>query len=290
MTALYLMRKAGYPTGLRKKFTLQKRNTRHPRAHGAVLVARGLRAPGGRRRRLRSELLGAASLRLQRQRRGARRAERKAPVAELHDAWRPRRPRRVCLGDRRDRRKRGIAYIGTGQGYSRPVGELTDALLALRLRTARWHGTASSRPTTCGAVFGGELDGKDWDIGASPNLFRIGRRDVVDVGDKGGRYATLDRKAGATVSRRKLCAGTHLGGIMTTAAVARGSGTFRALDARSGRVPWKARPGAPMGGGATVAGGAVLMGYGVQFGLNDRMMNPPPGSRGGIVAYTVRRR
>jgi polyvinyl alcohol dehydrogenase (cytochrome) len=69
----------------------------------------------------------------------------------------------------------------------------------------------------------GELAGKDWDLGASPNLFRIRERDVVGVGDKGGRYATLDRKTGATVWRRRLCAGSHLGGIMTTAAISRGS-------------------------------------------------------------------
>jgi polyvinyl alcohol dehydrogenase (cytochrome) len=264
--------------------------------------------------------------------------------------------------------RRGIAYVGTGQGYARPVGELTDALLALRLEDGSlvWHRQFTRDDVW--NVFGGGFAGKDHDIGASPNLFRIGRRDIVGVGDKGGRYATLDRKTGATVWRRRLCAGSHLGGIMTTAAVARGSiwvacnrpsaaalgvgptkeptgptapyfdsplhkppshshifrlsansgrtvwrrrvpavtfgalteaagavfvpntdGTFRALDARSGRVLWKVHPGAPIGGGATVAGGAVLIGYGVQFGLNERMMNPPPGSRGGIVAYAPRR-
>ena len=68
------------------------------------------------------------------------------------------------------------------------------------------------------------------------------------------------------------------------------TGTFRALDARSGRTLWKTHPGAPIGGGATVAGGAALIGYGVQFGGAERAVAPPPGSRGGIVAYTVRRR
>ena len=260
--------------------------------------------------------------------------------------------------------RRGIAYIGTGQAYSRPVGRLTDALLALRLRdgSLAWH-----RQFTRNDVWNafGALGGKDYDIGASPNLFRIGRRDVVGVGDKGGRYATLDRNTGATIWRRELCAGSHLGGIMTTAAVTRGSiwvtcnklsaaaldvghkdpkapyfdwplhqppsytaifrlsarsgrtvwrrrvpgatfgalteaggavfvpntdGTFRVLDARSGRVQWTSHPGAPIGGGATVAGGTVLIGYGVQYGGAERAVSPPPGSRGGIVAYTVRGR
>jgi polyvinyl alcohol dehydrogenase (cytochrome) len=265
--------------------------------------------------------------------------------------------------------KRGIAYIGTGQGYTRPVGPLTDALLALRLEDGSlvWHRQFTRDDVW--NVFGGGFAGKDYDIGASPNLFRIGRRQVVGVGDKGGRYATLDRKTGATVWRRRLCAGSHLGGIMTTGAVAHGSiwvacnkpsaaalgraptteptgptapyfdlplhkppsytdifrlsaksgrtvwrrrvpavtfgalteaggavfipstnGSFRALDARRGRVLWKARPGAPIGGGATVAGGTALIGYGVQHGLYERQVNPPAGSRGGIVAYAVRRR
>jgi polyvinyl alcohol dehydrogenase (cytochrome) len=264
--------------------------------------------------------------------------------------------------------ERKLAYIGTGQAYAPPVSPLTDALLALRLKdgSLAWHRQFTRDDVW--NVFGGGLEGKDWDIGASPNLFRIGSRDVVGVGDKGGRYATLDRRTGATVWRRELCAGSHLGGIMTTAAVARGSiwvacnrpsaaalgraptteptgptapyfdlplhkppshsdifrlsaksgrtlwrrrvpavtfgalteaggavfvpstnGSFRALDASSGRVLWKVRPGAPIGGGATVAGATVLIGYGVQHGLYERTVNPPAGSRGGIVAYTVRR-
>jgi hypothetical protein len=63
----------------------------------------------------------------------------------------------------------------------------------------------------------------DYDIGASSNLFQIDGPAVVGVGDKGGRYAALDRDSGQTVWRRRLCPGSHLGGIMTTAAVARGS-------------------------------------------------------------------
>lgn len=266
-------------------------------------------------------------------------------------------------------RRRGIAYVGTGQGYSRPTGELTDALLALRLRDGAliWHRQFTRNDVW--NVYGGEVLGKDHDLGASPNLFRIRRRDVVGIGDKGGLYAVFNRATGATVWRRRLCEGSHLGGIMTTAAVTDSSiwvacnkpsaaglglgpspyptgptapyfdwplhkppsastifrlsartgrtawrrkvpgvtigalteaggaifvpntdGTFRAFHGRSGRLLWKTRPGAPIGGGATVAGGKLLIGYGVQFGLDERMRNPPPGSRGGIVAYSPRLR
>jgi polyvinyl alcohol dehydrogenase (cytochrome) len=188
---------------------------------------------------------------------------------------------------------RGLAYVGTGQAYSAPAGPLNDALLALRLSdgSLAWH-----RQFTADDVWNvfGDLAGKDYDLGASPNLFRIGRRDVVGVGDKAGRYAVLDRATGATVWRRELCAGSHLGGVMTTAAVARGSiwlacnhlsaaaldtahgdagrpyfdwpldrapttsETFR-LDAVTGRVRWHRRvPGAALGA-LTEAGGVILV-------------------------------
>jgi polyvinyl alcohol dehydrogenase (cytochrome) len=189
--------------------------------------------------------------------------------------------------------RRRIAYVGTGQAYSRPAGALTDALLALRLKdgSLAWH-RQFTRDDVWNAF--GDLAGKDYDIGASPNLFRIGRRDVVGVGDKGGRYATLDRDTGATVWRRRLCAGSHLGGIMTTAAVARGSiwvacnrlsaaaldvgrgdpkapyfdwpldrppsqtHIFR-LSAASGRTVWRRRVPAATFGALTEAGGALFV-------------------------------
>jgi polyvinyl alcohol dehydrogenase (cytochrome) len=110
-----------------------------------------------------------------------------------------------------DRRRR-VAYIGTGQAYTKPVGPLNDALLALRLRD--------------GAVLWKRVFTADdvWTLfGAAPNLFRIGERAVVGVGDKSGRYATLARESGRTIWRRRLCPGSHFGGVMTTAAVARRS-------------------------------------------------------------------
>jgi polyvinyl alcohol dehydrogenase (cytochrome) len=260
-------------------------------------------------------------------------------------------------------RRRGWAFVGTGQAYAQPAAPLTDSLLALRLRDGKvvWHRQFTANDVW--NVLGGGFFGKDYDLGASPNLFRIGHRDVVGVGDKGGRFAVLDRRSGATIWRRKLCSGSHFGGIMTTAAVARGSiwvtcntlsatflthpdfndlyfdfpesarpvshtdifrldaasgrthwrkrvpaitfgavteaggvvfvpntdGTFRAFDGRSGQLLWKSRPGAPLGGGATVAGDTVLIGYGVQFGLADRALHPPAKALGGIVAYTLRK-
>ena len=91
---------------------------------------------------------------------------------------------------------------------------------ALRLRDGRIAWKRQFTRDDVYTFFGGCCD---YDIGASPNLFQIGRRAVVGVGDKAGRYAVLDRETGRTVWRRRLCRGSHLGGVMTTAAVAHGS-------------------------------------------------------------------
>jgi polyvinyl alcohol dehydrogenase (cytochrome) len=117
-------------------------------------------------------------------------------------------------------RRRGLAFIGTGQAYTEPAGHRSDALLALRLGDGQIVWKRQFTRNDVYTFFGGCCD---YDIGASPNLFRAKHRAVVGVGDKAGRYAVLERATGRTIWRRRLCPGSHLGGVMTTAAVARGS-------------------------------------------------------------------
>ncbi len=173
---------------------------------------------------------------------------------------------------------RGLIYIGTGQAYEQPAGPRTDSLLALRIRDGhvRWQ-----RQFTSGDVFNffDQVTGRDYDIGASPNLFDIRDRRVVGVGDKGGRYAVFDASTGARVWRRRLCPGSHLGGIMTTAAVARESiwatcnrlhdkneladptnrTSIMRLDAATGRTLWVRTVPGGIVGAITEAGGAVFV-------------------------------
>ena len=172
----------------------------------------------------------------------------------------------------------GLVYIGTGQGYEPPAGPATDSLLALRLSDGA---TVWQRQYTNGDVFNffGQSKGRDYDIGASPNLFDIHGRRVVGVGDKGGRYATLDARTGKTVWRRVLCPGSHLGGVMTTAAVAHrfiwvtcnrlrdrdelaktvNHTSVMCLDADSGRTVWSRTVVGGTVGGITEAGGVVFV-------------------------------
>src|SRR5262249_3142045 len=126
-------------------------------------------------------------------------------------------------------------------------------------------------------IFRPPPQGPDADIGAAPNLFRIGDRDVVGVGDKAGVYAVLDRDTGETIWGRRFGSGGHLGGIMTTAAYDGPSlflaantwaneldfhdpgntSTTYALDAATGAIRWQRALPSAVFGAMTYANGIV---------------------------------
>ena len=177
---------------------------------------------------------------------------------------------------------RKLVFIGTGQAYEPPAGPRTDSLIAIRYDTGV---VAWVHQFTAGDVFtvAGGGTGPDADVGAAPNLFSIGSRDVVGVGQKNGFYHVLDRQTGETVWEVSLTRGSPLGGVMVTAAVHDGviyvnsnkwlvfgiftgtqspldtSSTF-ALDARDGTVLWERPMPAPMFGALTYANGVVYHG------------------------------
>ena len=178
---------------------------------------------------------------------------------------------------------RQLIFIGTGQTYEQPASPRGDSLIAIHSETGEvaWvHQFTKDDVFTIPA--GGP--GPDADVGASPNLFSIGDRDVVGVGDKGGVYHVLDRDSGDTVWEASLTRGSPLGGIMVTAAVSDGviyvnsnqwkafgfvrtgmhspldTSTTFALDARDGMVLWQTPMPAPMFGALSVANGVVYHG------------------------------
>jgi polyvinyl alcohol dehydrogenase (cytochrome) len=178
---------------------------------------------------------------------------------------------------------RKLVFIGTGQTYEQPASPRSDSLIAIHYETGE---VAWIHQFTAGDVFtiAGGGPGPDADVGASPNLFSIGNRDVVGVGQKNGFYHVLDRDTGDTVWEEQLTPGSPLGGIMVTAAVHDGviyvnsnkwrvfgfvttgvnspldtSATF-ALDAGDGTILWEKDMPAPMFGGMTWANGVVYQG------------------------------
>jgi polyvinyl alcohol dehydrogenase (cytochrome) len=178
---------------------------------------------------------------------------------------------------------RKLVFIGTGQTYEQPASPRGDSVIAIHYDTGEvaWvHQFTKNDVFTIPA--GGP--GPDADVGASPNLFSIGTRDVVGAGDKGGLYHVLDRDSGETVWEARVTRGSPLGGIMVTAAVSDGAiyvnsnkwvafgfvttgkhspldtSTTMALDARDGSVLWETPMPAPMFGAMTVANGVVYQG------------------------------
>lgn len=109
----------------------------------------------------------------------------------------------------------GTLYVGTGQNYTGSGGDF-DTLLALDARTGavRWKNqvtkadtwrTECTQPDPDGYC-PGLADGTalDYDIGATPNIFRVGDRTLVGVGQKSGVYHVFDARTGEVLWRRQL--------------------------------------------------------------------------------------
>ena len=155
-------------------------------------------------------------------------------------------------------RKRGLLFVGTGQSLTPPTAPLTDSILAIDYKTGKlkW-----SRQFTYPDVFSaGHPEGKDADVGASPNLWTSNGRDLVGAGDKGGTFHALDRDTGKVVWDTALTPGSAFGGEIGSAAFV--DGTLIAssnvgdpntnaptevtkvfgLDPATGKIKWTATP------------------------------------------------
>jgi polyvinyl alcohol dehydrogenase (cytochrome) len=171
--------------------------------------------------------------------------------------------------------ERDLVYFGTGQPYELPAGRYGNALVALEAETGRlsWVNQfhADDAFTGPGGCQGGRRQPRcDFDIGASPNLFRVGSRDVVGVGSKGGLYRTVDRDDGRTVWERQLGSGSWWGGVMAVAATddhaiyvvnndyEDGEAIF-ALDMENGESIWETPMPVPVWGAVTLANGVLFL-------------------------------
>jgi polyvinyl alcohol dehydrogenase (cytochrome) len=203
---------------------------------------------------------------------------------------------------------RKLVFIGTGQTYEQPASPRSDSLVAIHYETGEVAWVHQFTPNDVFTIAGGG-PGPDADVGASPNLFSIGTRDVVGVGQKNGFYHVLDRETGDTVWEVQLPGGGPLGGVMVTAAVHDGviyvnsnhwvafgifsgvnspldtSATF-ALDARDGTILWQRPMPAPMFGAMSSANGVVYQGtidgtvHGLSAADGTQLWSDQPG--GGI--------
>jgi polyvinyl alcohol dehydrogenase (cytochrome) len=157
----------------------------------------------------------------------------------------------------------GTLYVGTGQNYTGSAGDF-DSLLALDARTGavRWKNQVTHADTwrsLCNdpdpeGYCPGLKDGSalDYDIGATPNIFRAGGRTLVGVGQKSGVYHAFDAATGAVVWRRQLGVPLPSGGIsgiqwgtsydghrLYVASYFADPGTLFAVNPADGQVLWQ---------------------------------------------------
>ena len=119
--------------------------------------------------------------------------------------------------------KRGLLYAGTGNGYSEPSQQGTDAIIAMDLETGaiRWTkqlqgadnwamGCAPKNPNNPACP--PEL-GPDYDFSASPALVHANGRDLLLAAQKAGLVYAIDPdKQGEVVWQHRFGKGSGLGG------------------------------------------------------------------------------
>jgi polyvinyl alcohol dehydrogenase (cytochrome) len=154
-------------------------------------------------------------------------------------------------------------YVGVGQNYTGSAGDF-DSLLALDARTGkvRWKQqvtkadtwrTLCNEPDPEGYCPGlKDNTALDYDIGATPNIFRVNGRTLVGVGQKSGVYHVFDARTGEVQWRRQLGVPLPSGGIsgiqwgasydgekLYIATYYADPGTLFAVDPGTGDVLWK---------------------------------------------------
>ena len=91
--------------------------------------------------------------------------------------------------------KRGLLYVTTGDNFSSPATDLSDAVLALDPKTGRivWSKQVTPGDIFSGACTGGECPGPDYDFGSSVLIEKLPNgRDVLLAGQKSGVVYALD--------------------------------------------------------------------------------------------------
>jgi len=167
--------------------------------------------------------------------------------------------------------KRNALYIATGNNYSDPPTELSDAVVAFDLRTGKklwsrqftakdvWNsGCVSEKKDNCP-----QNHGDDFDFGAPPILTKVtGLGDILLLAQKSGIVYALDpNHEGRLLWKNRIGRGGPLGGIEWGGAADNrfayfpvsdfdfdnplvGGGIF-ALDLRTGRLSWHVDPPKP---------------------------------------------
>jgi polyvinyl alcohol dehydrogenase (cytochrome) len=113
--------------------------------------------------------------------------------------------------------RRGLLYITTGDNFSSPATDMSDAVLALDLKTGRivWFRQVTPGDVFSGACTGGTCPGPDFDFGSSVLMEKLpGGRDVLLAGQKSGVVYALDPdRKGEIMWQTRVGKGSTNGGV-----------------------------------------------------------------------------
>ena len=113
--------------------------------------------------------------------------------------------------------KRGLLYVTTGDNFSSPATDMSDAVLAMEIKTGRivWFKQVTPGDIFSGACTGGKCPGPDHDFGSSALLEKLPNgRDVLLAGQKSGVVYALDPdRKGEVLWQTRVGKGGTNGGV-----------------------------------------------------------------------------
>lgn len=116
--------------------------------------------------------------------------------------------------------KRSLIYIGTGENYTAPATNTSDAIQAIDISTGKlkWNFQATSHDTWNSACPDNpncpEKIGPDFDFGMAPLLVKKeDDQDILVVGQKSGVVHALEPATGKVIWQKRVGKGGMLGGI-----------------------------------------------------------------------------
>jgi polyvinyl alcohol dehydrogenase (cytochrome) len=116
--------------------------------------------------------------------------------------------------------KRGLLYIGTGENYTEPVTNSSDAIQAIDIKTGRlvWNFQATKHDAwnvACPVLVNCPGNkGRDLDFGMAPVLAKgIDGKERLLAGQKSGMVYALEPKSGRLLWKTRIGKGGMLGGI-----------------------------------------------------------------------------
>jgi polyvinyl alcohol dehydrogenase (cytochrome) len=172
--------------------------------------------------------------------------------------------------------KRGLLYVATGDNFSSPPSDMSDAVLALDLKTGRivWSKQMTPGDVFSGACTGTQCPGPDHDFGSSVMIEKLPNgRDVLLVGQKSGVVYALDPgRQGTILWQTRVGKGGTNGGVQWGMA-SDGKQVYAAVS----DVVRKASPGAVIQVGLpldpTQGGGLTAL----RIATGDKVWYAPPG-------------